>query len=142
MGRVQERLGMGGIEQVLLRGRAHIEHAARRQDGRLHKALRRLLVEGAAGARQRLDLQRRSEEHTSELQSPCNIVCRLLLATKKWTLPLVSAPLAPFHGLSSLVAWLQVPDRPPVAPCAHVGCNYRRVQSRASDLVAQDRTST
>src|SRR5256885_8295089 len=25
----------------------------------------------------------RSEEHTSELQSPCNIVCRLLLETKK-----------------------------------------------------------
>src|SRR5256885_1518431 len=25
----------------------------------------------------------RSEEHTSELQSPCNLVCRLLLATKK-----------------------------------------------------------
>src|SRR5205807_4210826 len=25
----------------------------------------------------------RSEEHTSELQSPCNIVCRLLLVTKK-----------------------------------------------------------
>src|SRR5256885_4504542 len=25
----------------------------------------------------------RSEEHTSELQSPCNIVCRLLLAKKK-----------------------------------------------------------
>src|SRR5256885_11077556 len=24
----------------------------------------------------------RSEEHTSELQSPCNLVCRLLLATK------------------------------------------------------------
>src|SRR5256885_11815601 len=24
----------------------------------------------------------RSEEHTSELQSPCNIVCRLLLAKK------------------------------------------------------------
>src|SRR5215467_8682870 len=27
--------------------------------------------------------QRRSEEHTSELQSPCNIVCRLLLEKKK-----------------------------------------------------------
>src|ERR1039457_6320842 len=28
----------------------------------------------------------RSEEHTSELQSPCNIVCRLLLEkTKLWT---------------------------------------------------------
>src|SRR2546426_9320207 len=25
----------------------------------------------------------RSEEHTSELQSPCNIVCRLLLGKKK-----------------------------------------------------------
>src|SRR5256885_11882178 len=25
----------------------------------------------------------RSEEHTTELQSPCNLVCRLLLATKK-----------------------------------------------------------
>src|SRR5205807_10161331 len=26
-----------------------------------------------------LDIIRRSEEHTSELQSPCNLVCRLLL---------------------------------------------------------------
>src|SRR5256885_6879660 len=28
----------------------------------------------------------RSEEHTSELQSPCNLVCRLLLEKKKWKL--------------------------------------------------------
>src|SRR5256885_9003047 len=28
-------------------------------------------------------LQYRSEEHTSELQSPCNLVCRLLLEKKK-----------------------------------------------------------
>src|SRR5688500_19511616 len=27
----------------------------------------------------------RSEEHTSELQSPCNLVCRLLLEKKKAT---------------------------------------------------------
>src|SRR5256885_6686674 len=27
--------------------------------------------------------QNRSEEHTSELQSPCNLVCRLLLEKKK-----------------------------------------------------------
>src|SRR3989454_7652224 len=27
----------------------------------------------------------RSEEHTSELQSPCNLVCRLLLEKKKKT---------------------------------------------------------
>src|SRR5256885_12918650 len=29
----------------------------------------------------------RSEEHTSELQSPCNLVCRLLLEKKKKILP-------------------------------------------------------
>src|SRR5256885_8635874 len=29
----------------------------------------------------------RSEEHTSELQSPCNLVCRLLLEKKKTPLP-------------------------------------------------------
>src|SRR5256885_6331730 len=29
---------------------------------------------------------KRSEEHTSELQSPCNLVCRLLLEKKKKTL--------------------------------------------------------
>src|SRR5256885_11443528 len=31
----------------------------------------------------RLTLTARSEEHTSELQSPCNLVCRLLLEKKK-----------------------------------------------------------
>src|SRR5256885_13086896 len=30
-------------------------------------------------------ISRRSEEHTSELQSPCNLVCRLLLEKKKKT---------------------------------------------------------
>src|SRR5256885_10850614 len=38
----------------------------------------------------------RSEEHTSELQSPCNLVCRLLLEKKKETLhlrPVTSTPL-------------------------------------------------
>src|SRR5256885_12334291 len=29
------------------------------------------------------DAERRPEEHTSELQSPCNLVCRLLLEKKK-----------------------------------------------------------
>src|SRR5256885_5515514 len=28
-------------------------------------------------------VKKRSEEHTSELQSPCNLVCRLLLEKKK-----------------------------------------------------------
>src|SRR5256885_12262089 len=32
---------------------------------------------------ERLMTRMRSEEHTSELQSPCNLVCRLLLEKKK-----------------------------------------------------------
>src|SRR5256885_11301566 len=38
------------------------------------RALGRRIVAGPA---------QRSEEHTSELQSPCNLVCRLLLEKKK-----------------------------------------------------------
>src|SRR5256885_12781324 len=38
---------------------------------------------GLTGARARLPASPRSEEHTSELQSPCNLVCRLLLEKKK-----------------------------------------------------------
>src|SRR5256885_3975640 len=48
----------------------------------------------------------RSEEHTSELQSPCNLVCRLLLEKKKTHIhlchirsPRSSAPLMSLHRL-------------------------------------------
>src|SRR5256885_12361440 len=34
----------------------------------------------------------RSEEHTSELQSPCNLVCRLLLEKKKKTYTAILLP--------------------------------------------------
>src|SRR2546426_7947255 len=37
----------------------------------------------AAAVEESLPLVDRSEEHTSELQSPCNLVCRLLLEKKK-----------------------------------------------------------
>src|SRR2546426_2544470 len=37
----------------------------------------------AAGLAPRPRCETRSEEHTSELQSPCNLVCRLLLEKKK-----------------------------------------------------------
>src|SRR2546426_5593478 len=47
---------------------------ARAPCGRAERA-ERGAVDGAA--------VRRSEEHTSELQSPCNLVCRLLLEKKK-----------------------------------------------------------
>src|SRR5256885_6849035 len=41
-----------------------------------------------------VDARRRSEEHTSELQSPCNLVCRLLLEKKKKLHPqLLDTPL-------------------------------------------------
>src|SRR2546426_4554357 len=36
-----------------------------------------------ADLRERRGPNTRSEEHTSELQSPCNLVCRLLLEKKK-----------------------------------------------------------
>src|SRR5256885_3461458 len=42
------------------------------------------------------DADRRSEEHTSELQSPCNLVCRLLLEKKKLT----TCSWGPQHALS------------------------------------------
>src|SRR5688500_19730507 len=41
----------------------------------------------------------RSEEHTSELQSPCNLVCRLLLDKKKTlTFPCSNEKLIPIHN--------------------------------------------
>src|SRR5256885_8756211 len=35
---------------------------------------------------EQFDADGRSEEHTSELQSPCNLVCRLLLEKKKYVI--------------------------------------------------------
>src|SRR2546426_9012759 len=44
------------------------------------------LLQAMAAVRKLASLARgRSEEHTSELQSPCNLVCRLLLEKKKTT---------------------------------------------------------
>src|SRR5256885_11228970 len=43
---------------------------------------------------ERIPVRDRSEEHTSELQSPCNLVCRLLLEKKK------TSPTRPHDSLS------------------------------------------
>src|SRR5256885_6004128 len=40
-------------------------------------------VKGQKSRAERTKAPPRSEEHTSELQSPCNLVCRLLLEKKK-----------------------------------------------------------
>src|SRR6516162_11640046 len=53
----------------------------------LHDALpirpRRVCVSQHSPTRRLQATANRSEEHTSELQSPCNLVCRLLLEKKK-----------------------------------------------------------
>src|SRR5256885_7423485 len=46
----------------------------------VHTDLQRV---GAKRCTERPPGETRSEEHTSELQSPCNLVCRLLLEKKK-----------------------------------------------------------
>src|SRR5256885_8233587 len=45
----------------------------------------------------------RSEEHTSELQSPCNLVCRLLLEKKKQILTYVERSMNANNGPPSVV---------------------------------------
>src|SRR3989454_8096220 len=68
-------------------GRAHGPPAWISQAGVVILAVRddaiRPLADALAQARAIHGEQVRSEEHTSELQSPCNLVCRLLLEKKK-----------------------------------------------------------
>src|SRR5256885_3917850 len=60
-----------------------------RREGSADRSSRFRLGPGSACARRRRRyvfgalVRTRSEEHTSELQSPCNLVCRLLLEKKK-----------------------------------------------------------
>src|SRR2546426_8207175 len=58
------------------------DHVVHRSHRALHQS--RLFMRGGLEmhASQR-PFASRSEEHTSELQSPCNLVCRLLLEKKK-----------------------------------------------------------
>src|SRR5256885_13336693 len=63
--------------------RTKISHSPVILPGR-HDAIKARFSEGRPGG---IETKRavwvRSEEHTSELQSPCNLVCRLLLEKKK-----------------------------------------------------------
>src|SRR5256885_12692701 len=70
--------GQAAAQPVLVAARAgRRQHAVQRRPQVAGQAL----LGDVAG---RPALQRlRSEEHTSELQSPCNLVCRLLLEKKK-----------------------------------------------------------
>src|SRR3989454_8512254 len=61
---------------VCRRRRRRRSKAGARRDHRLPEGPPEVSAAGRAVA------QGRSEEHTSELQSPCNLVCRLLLEKK------------------------------------------------------------
>src|SRR2546426_5802813 len=63
------------------RVREHLRAKGMERSTELLRAMRKSNVE-YEGQLERL-LTQRSEEHTSELQSPCNLVCRLLLEKKK-----------------------------------------------------------
>src|SRR5256885_13175126 len=54
-----------------------------RRARRRRRRSRRVRREDHQGEDARGGREGRSEEHTSELQSPCNLVCRLLLEKKK-----------------------------------------------------------
>src|SRR5256885_12193708 len=54
----------------------------------------------------------RSEEHTSELQSPCNLVCRLLLEKKKKPTP--SRGLTLILQIPHMVTQRNLTDRKPL----------------------------
>src|SRR3989454_3082705 len=79
VGRNRRRRGTsaaGALAPTQPRPRAAGARAARVGGERVHRA-------GVATPRRRHARSVRSEEHTSELQSPCNLVCRLLLEKKK-----------------------------------------------------------
>src|SRR3989454_4259919 len=74
---VQRRLvaAAGGFRPALLLAAPHVwvHRAAHDGAGTHDRHFDRQVLEGA-----RPGAPQRSEEHTSELQSPCNLVCRLL----------------------------------------------------------------
>src|SRR5205807_3290349 len=69
------RLGLQAVDGAVQRLQAFAELGAR-------LAVEVLRLEAVDNLRE-LGEGVRSEEHTSELQSPCNLVCRLLLEKKK-----------------------------------------------------------
>src|SRR5256885_9172513 len=67
---------------TLFRSR-HVETSRAEVDDRIADELARTVIRDQTPARGAYHGPGRSEEHTSELQSPCNLVCRLLLEKKK-----------------------------------------------------------
>src|SRR2546430_13629249 len=70
------------VEEGLHRARALLDEV---RGHRLREAQVKRAMVGFLGMQGRFEEARRSEEHTSELQSQSNLVCRLLLEKKKNT---------------------------------------------------------
>src|SRR5258706_1403957 len=84
---LEQRVLLGGLDPL---GDDPQAEASRQGDGRIDD--RHVVGAVAYAADERsVQFQRRSEEHTSELQSLTNLVCRLLLEKKKKTMPEHSA---------------------------------------------------
>src|SRR5688572_31766607 len=81
---------------TLFRSRATGLPYARQPAQRVVTAARHLAVR-VGGRQDRVRPRRRSEEHTSELQSQSNLVCRLLLEKKKKPAPRTQRITPPFY---------------------------------------------
>src|SRR2546426_8708869 len=68
---------------TLFRSARHAHHPGQQAHGRQPNGAQGLSRRIRRGVRQVRPVRERSEEHTSELQSPCKLVCRLLLEKKK-----------------------------------------------------------
>src|SRR2546426_4665412 len=76
----------GGAARAERLGRESPSDPASHIAPRVHlREPRRIGDEPQLAARRPHGIGERSEEHTSELQSPCNLVCRLLLEKKNAT---------------------------------------------------------
>src|SRR5256885_8722181 len=71
----------GGVDLVLVMKEVGV--LARREEDHAHDQAVPLGEAAVRGDEPPEEALIRSEEHTSELQSPCNLVCRLLLEKKK-----------------------------------------------------------
>src|SRR3989454_5113016 len=80
--KASESQGRRDATKILTIATSHVEYATEHRhyahvDCPGHADYVKNMITGAA------QMDGRSEEHTSELQSPCNLVCRLLLEKKK-----------------------------------------------------------
>src|SRR5256885_12886527 len=75
-------IGVGAADPILDAARLRIRHGHTQARGAVVVAPVNVDGRGQVARQAPVGIHVRSEEHTSELQSPCNLVCRLLLEKK------------------------------------------------------------